>query len=890
MAYTNFEENTLGFIDIFKYLQYLLSSKQSGITSEETLKFNSQFKDFNLDSLKNLSIGQIKSKIGQLKTIFTERNNSLETKQQKLIDVQIINNNQLEYYEEQLKKINSILENQNFINTIKLIQNRLKTNYELTEEDQIKYSFFKDLDNQAKYLENYKIGLKATFQVKQLSQKKNKSKYQKVMKKITEQTKQDIDLDIQLSNKQSIELEKVLSVWSDNQTRMIVAQLDKDFTKDMNKSKLNLKTKVIKSLMNFLDINFTQASVMMSDNKYRVKLFGNVNMEDIQNKINIINKELNEHSIVKQYLNISHRKISLCPFCSYNHEMIAITRIHMHEVHEKLLGKYQSAEPIPFYKPTMTSNGLVSTYSATTYKDEGDLYVDIKSKYFVPELKDEQIKFIVSGKISGLMTEKMVAVNGNKTFVKINKMVKTETVRQQLKKSLKETYKNLLTKKLVDDFEYKQIEQIIDMELKRISGEKMSDVNAVKNTIKIHISRMLISRYLNEENIYDPLANVSVLLEKIYGTKSEEKIVEYETLFNNIIHYNSAEPFVVLKKSFNNMINFLIELKSISVKKIVEKTENLLYKKLGSVAQLKPFKKKFKRDYERTTVYDNLNVMNLLLMVSYTDSGNIFASDLLEKISEKVELLENKISNKVWTWASKKNLRKIISELVNMEDNEFIKTIINEMMTVNNEEEVELSDAMIEMTTLVKSLNVKSLKRIQKQFNNLHDMFFRMYKTNTIPHDLNKMKSTKSFEDLKREYFLGLMTGLYMQSMTGLLDELSSKKMKTFIMNNFSILGMYLNEKSLYLLKPVEKKVLPVAELVEETDKDELLNDFFAETELDDDFKIDEDLEEVSEEVIVDVEDIQNIEDYEFDNEEEENNYPEEQYDSDVEELMNELF
>jgi len=31
-------------------------------------------------------------------------------------------------------------------------------------------------------------------------------------------------------------------------------------------------------------------------------MFGNINMEDIQNKINVINNELNEHSIVKSYL------------------------------------------------------------------------------------------------------------------------------------------------------------------------------------------------------------------------------------------------------------------------------------------------------------------------------------------------------------------------------------------------------------------------------------------------------------------------------------------------------------------------------------------------------------------------------------------------------------
>ena len=302
-------ESDIGFISLFKYLQYLLASKKSGIESDEVKTFNSTLSNFNLDSLKNMSDKQISAKIAQLLEIFQKRNSSLESKKQKLIDLQIVNSGELSHAEEQLTKIQKILKNQNFTNSIKLIQNRMRNNVELTEEDQIKYSFFKTLENQSSYLQNFKIGT--------MKQVGNKSQIKKVVSKISKQMKQDIEMDIKLTSEQSIELDRVLSVWTDDQSRIIVGQLDRKFNRDMNKSKLNLKQKVIKSLMNFLDINYKRAIVILSDKNFRTKMFGSINMEDVQNKINVINNELNEHSIIKSYLNTSNQKIALCPFCSF---------------------------------------------------------------------------------------------------------------------------------------------------------------------------------------------------------------------------------------------------------------------------------------------------------------------------------------------------------------------------------------------------------------------------------------------------------------------------------------------------------------------------------------------------------------------------------------------
>ncbi len=81
---------------------------------------------------------------------------------------------------------------------------------------------------------------------------------------------------------------------------------------------------------------------------------------------------------------------------------------------------------------------------------------------------------------------------------------------------------------------------------------------------------------------------------------------------------------------------------------------------------------------------------------------------------------------------------------------------------------------------------------------------------------------------------------------------------------------MYLNEKSVFLVKPVAKKPVLVVEAPKEENKDELLNDFMAEDNT----------------IVVDTEDVQNIEDYEF----EDINDEDVEYDSETEALMDELF
>ena len=763
IAYTNTESKEIGFLDLLAYLQQLTTDKQ--------MPMSEKLQGFNLDTFKNMTTSQLKQKIADLKNIFELRNKELTEKRQKLIDLQIINDNELPHAEEQLSKINRILGNQNFINSIKLIQNRARTGA-LSEEDNIKYSFFKELENQAQFLKNMKIGSMQKFINKKIEEEKEAKATKKVMNGLVRQMKRDFEMNMEMNQSSRLELSQILSVMADSETRRIIAELDREYTSNMNNSKLNLKGKVAKSLSNFLNIKIVQAGIIMKDGNFRAKLFGNLNMEDVQNKINIINNELNEHSIIRGKLDAEERQRQA-----------------------NMLTQFVEKED----DPTRRAPG------------------------FEP------------------MAGTSFALNN------IKKKIQKESLKSQIEKSLKESYKTLLNKKIISNDEYKMIVKIIESESARITNR---NANEVKATIKVHVSRIIIKKYLGTES---PMENVTSLLEKIFG-KQLNKITDFEILFKNIINYESNEPFAVLKKLLNNMIDLLIDLQGINSNNVVQKTDNLLYKKLTEatlVGEVKKSKSLLKTKKERKVVFDDLNVMNLITLLSYTESGNNFSSDLLEIIGQKVELLENKKDTEMWSWASRENLNKIITEIINDEQYNF-RNIVNEMMEVDDEE-VELSDAMVELRTLSKNMSVSSLRQMKQQYNIIYDMFLSMYRADIIPYNLNRMNSTKSFEDLKREYFIGLQTSLLVSLFNKLLAKSSSKRMKNFITKNMSMLGMYLNEKSKFLVMRVEQPeptVTVVLEEEKEENRDELLNDFMAEEQVDFEEELEEDLEDVEEDLL----------------------------------------
>jgi hypothetical protein len=726
-------ESTIGFVDLYKYIQQLVNNKD--VQADEKLA------KFNLEVFQNMSDSQLRQKISSLKQLFEVRNKELVTKAEKLKQLQIINDEELPEAEKELEKINKILNNKTFSASIKMIQYKLRTNSQ-TEEDEIKYSFFKELEEQAAYLKNFKIGSLKKYVSAKTAAQKNFDNTKKVMNGLVRETIQKVE-EQKINEEQKVELEAILSVWSERETRRIVMELNRDYDRSMNTKKINLKGTVSDALSKFLNIPIQKALVIMKDVDFRIKLFGNINMEDIQNKLNIINNELNEHEIIVDFFRMEEQR-------KYNE---SITKLSIKGVQRD-----------PGFNLMDTS------------------FDNIKSKATVGEIK---------------------------------KTIKKESLATKLSKSLKQSYSVLVSKNVLSVAEFKTVEQIIDNEIK--IAKSTSNVTEIKAIIKVHIGRMIISKYLIEENVFSPAKTSSIILEKVY--ENEQQLVNTETLFNNIVNYENDAPFDVLRQSFNNMTQILKTFATVDVDTLYKKVDDLLNKDYGNQVGYSMNKKIPQKVI--TGARGELNIMNLIVLTSYTQDNNDFIADIIEKVLVDIETL-NQTSN-IWSWSAKSDSNKIINKIMNDEKYEFIDIVSQFAEEVDNS--TTLTNEVTELVAAGKSVNVEELT---KQFNAIYDMFLQMYKMDIVPHNLNKMRTKKSFDEVKREYFLGLLTGLYTTFIGKILEQSSSRRIKSFIIKNISVLGMYLNEEPKQIVV-VQKEKEEKESNTSRTNKDDILNSFLTE-------------------------------------------------------------
>jgi len=325
---------------------------------------------------------------------------------------------------------------------------------------------------------------------------------------------------------------------------------------------------------------------------------------------------------------------------------------------------------------------------------------------------------------------------------------------------------------------------------------------------------------LIEAHVFSPAKTTSTVLEKVY--ENEQQLVNAESLFTNIVKYENDAPFDVLRKSFNSMTRFLRTMSNINEETLYNKVDDLLYKDYGM--QVGFTLKGGKKNKVLTSIRAELNIMNLVVLTSYTENNNEFIASMTEKVLNNIENLQIQTSD-MWSWSSKADASKIITALVNEEQFDFVT--LSQQMLEEVDGSVTFTNQMKELEALAKSVNVDVM---EKQFNAIYDMFVQMYKTDVVPHNLNKMRTNKSFNEAKREYFLGLLTGLYAKFINTLMNKSSSQRMKSFIAKNISVIGMYLNEepKQVVVQGPgAEKGEQPQPTTV--SNKDDILNSFLTE-------------------------------------------------------------
>jgi len=820
VAHTDFEKKELGYIDLYNFVKNLLIAKRNGVEYKNDL-----LQDFNVEKFRLMSVDDLTKVFVELKTSYAERNNELTSLLEKLKYIQIINDNELEEAEAELAKIKKIRYNPTFQTGIEIISRRFLLGT-ATDEDRRKYAFDTELKRREDYLQNIKIGW---FQATKDLNNKN---VEKVVNSHKTQFQKNFTRQVSLKSDDKKYLEQILTIVADEEINNLIKELKLENIRNMKDSKINLRMKMVEAIAKFAEIPKAQANLIIQDPNYKVKLLGTINMEDVRNKINTISMELNEHEIIDQFLRTERKRIAAEHLLKFKEGDDLYTR-------EITYGDMDNME-----KVILKRHFNVSEEDYELWETTGEQKFVMPS---VQEINKIKLDYIIND---------MKFLNLSKN--KLQKQMKEDELKNEAMDMLINNYKTLAEKNILTKKEFDVIQKMI---VEEFGKEKLKNINQLKSNIKIHVARILLEKYLDK--MENPLDKISVVLEKIFGS-DENEIIVFEELFNNIINYNNNEPFIHLQDIFNNTLSFISEIQKLDVNdeptELISKIRNIIvsgeendfvdtkqWKRyyVGTDGELKVENMNFAsggrlkhyRKAKTTTVY--INTFNLLMLIPYLPRNGKVMKMIRDELSKpmKVEdgvvepiILEETPSKFPLNWVPQNKQSDLFKKLMNIE--------FKEMEPLYEDFVLATKEMLIDLTSVGKLLNETELKKIKVEFNSLYNIFLNMYKMEIIPYDLNKLKSKKGYEDLKREYFLSIATSLFTNSLGKLLNVSSSKKVKTLLNGVLSLTGLFLNQKSDFLKvvtalpkKKVEPQYEELLKKKEETKNDDLLNDFFDEEE-----------------------------------------------------------
>jgi len=832
VAHTDLQKKELGYIELYTFIKNLLISKRNGV--EYT---NDLLQDFNVEKFRTMSVEELTKVFVELKTSYADRNTELTTLLEKLKYIQIINSNELEEAQAELAKIKKIRSNPAFQTGLEIISRRFLLGT-ATDEDKRKYAFDTELKRREDYLENIKIG---SFQLaKNYNDEKNVEKVVNAHKK-TFQKNFTRQVSLKTSDKEY--LDQILTIVADEEINTLIKELKLENLRNMKDTKINLRMKMVEAIAKFAEIPKVQANLIMQDPNYKVKLLGTINMEDVRNKINTISMELNEHEVIDQFLRTERKKIAAEHLLKFKEGDDLYTRVITY-------GDMDNME-----KVILKQHFGVSAEDYELWEATGEQKFDMPSAEEIDKIK---LQYIVND---------MRFLNLSKK--KLQQQIKEDELKEEMMTGLIASYKTLLDKDILNKKEFDVIEKMI---VEEFGKEKLKNINQLKANIKIHVARILLEKFL--DNMENPLDKISVVIEKVFGS-DENEIIVYEELFNHIINYGNNEPFTRLQQIFNDTLSFLSKIQKLNVndeptelmkniKKIIiegEESDFIDSGKwknyyIGADGELKvenisfAGEGKLKHPVKAKTTAMYIHSFNLMMLIPYLPRDGKVMKVIRDELAKpmKVEeqtlepiILEESPSKYPLNWVPQNKQGELVRRLINIE--------FKDMEPIYEDFVAATKEMLIELTSTGKLFKEADLKKLKVEFNALYDMFLNMYKMEIIPYDLNKLKSNKGFEDLKREYFLSIASSLFTRSLGKLLTVSNSKKVKTLLNGVLSLTGLYLNEKSDFLkvVKIAPKKVIGAQyeELLkkkEETKNDDLLNDFFDEddTQNDIDFQLEE--------------------------------------------------
>lgn len=438
----------------------------------------------------NLTLGNTQNyrkEILDLEIKFFQRYNLLKTMEEKILSLQFLKNGQYIKVSQQLEEWKNKMLNSQYVDEMKDLKEQLVLNMELSEEEKLKLAEYNKLQENIERYDTYVIGNFVKFGIIEKKEKEKKEDLLKVLEKLNKHYK---DTNGNIDSQFGIKKQKIIEKKVD-----IFAHTPNGF----------LKSKMIRHLQIFFDVNFSQAALLLKDN-----LFDEIIKYDaieINQKLDLIQTELDNLDEIKQYVSHMRSKIFLCPHCSYNTEHSMNIMFHISQVHKS------SQKTLMVIKP-FNNRSVYDNFEG----DDDKIYFHMKTNNKLINTSDiNQMKKLDSDVIEKMvpyvMSSKEVDVTERKTKTDVRKLVKQ-------------------TEKKSDDFDdlFGDEEESVTVEL---VSYKKQEQESFKESLKVKNHKLV--QYLSTEtqkHLENVIEQASKLQKRTLGYRWVDSILANEFAFD----------------------------------------------------------------------------------------------------------------------------------------------------------------------------------------------------------------------------------------------------------------------------------------------------------------------------------------------------------------------
>lgn len=795
----NFAMNSnddISFVELHRYITFLITSKKMTLDNETKMYIkNLQDKYIDLQEFENMSRDELINKKNEIIQTFTKQMNSLNEKFDKLKLIKEILEIDLNYYYKQLKNVNSILKNDNFKVSINIINELISSNQDLNETQKQQISFYNKLINQKIYIDKIILSDKMVFKSKKDLIKKELFIEMKNIQKETMIYINDII-------EEKFDYKNLLNTYNDYELQKLLSALDEMIFEDKSES---LRYKVIENLHKLTNKSYKEINLILKDKKFKEKLFGNLKLESVTERLNILSHSVNEYNQINHFITENKKIIHVCPLCNYKHQMPIKIILHLSLHNNK---KYDDSVEFSFYH---FDGNHYSTYSINKIDNPEDFIYNTKMNIFND--KDIVNSYLFEDINKGSFEDMRHPISLTKIIKKVDNM---KNVNDFKNKSLS------MNKEYGISFNMtKEINQIIEEQTQKML-KNADNKSSTKNTriINFKIFKNIFERFIQEEDINN-LYNTIVQFYDI-NLKSQSN-TSFDLLFKNMIHYNNKKPTFELYQSMKKVFKIIRLIKQ-------QKYSELVYSNTSTKIQ-------------NTESYQYVDSKLLILLIPLLKSIDL-KSNIEDNLTEDNKDDEIKINDDfdVTSWADTDKYETLLNKIYNITKDDLIITSNNKQQTE------EMLEQFVRLNEMFQNISMKKLKKMEKQYDLLFKSFKYMIQNNMFLHDIQSIDSDKNIQSKYDEYINGTFMFITMNYMNMLLAENkdNTENTKNFFDIVFKTLPLYLREQSKYLKKNkiIRKKVVNQNKVFLDN-RDELLNDYF-----------DSDDEDFNEEIINDDKDI----------------------------------